>query len=166
MSSIKVEPQFEAIAGTKLFRATNTDKEIIKAGETYYMCFQGVWFMSNTATGPWALATTIPAEIYQIPPSSPAHSVTYVTVQDSTPDYVTYAAYPGYTGLMIGWGCAVWGTGWYYPPYYWYGGYYPILLPVLPHLRIRCLVQPLHRLSTDCGKDLWTIRRRWFWSTI
>jgi hypothetical protein len=26
---------------------------------------------------------------------------------------------------MIGWGCAVWGSGWYYPPYYWYGGYYP-----------------------------------------
>jgi len=123
------EPQFDAIAGTKLFRATNTDKEIIKAGATYYMCFQGVWFMSNTATGPWALATTIPAEIYQIPPSSPAHSVTYVTVQDSTPDYVTYAAYAGYTGLMIGWGCAVWGTGWYYPPYYWYGGYYPIYYP-------------------------------------
>ena len=31
------EPQFDAIAGTKLFRATNTDKEIIKAGATYYM---------------------------------------------------------------------------------------------------------------------------------
>jgi hypothetical protein len=30
---------------------------------------------------------------------------------------------------MIGWGCAVWGTGWYYPPYYWYGGYYPVYYP-------------------------------------
>ncbi len=23
---------------------------------------------------------------------------------------------------MIGWGCAVWGSGWYYPPYTYYGG--------------------------------------------
>ena len=27
--------------------------------------------------------------------------------------------------MMIGWGCAVWGTGWYYPPYGYYGGFYP-----------------------------------------
>ena len=26
-------------------------------------------------------------------------------------------------------GAAVWGTGWYYPPYYWGGGYYPIYYP-------------------------------------
>ena len=32
---------------------------------------------------------------------------------------------------MIGWGCAVWGSGWYYPPYM-YGGYRPIYYPY-PH---------------------------------
>jgi len=31
----------------------------------------------------------------------------------------------GYTGMMIAWGTAVWGTGWYYPPYVWHGGLYP-----------------------------------------
>ena len=126
------DPQFQPIQETTLQRATNTDKEIIKVGETYYLCYQGVWFQANTAKGPWTLATSVPQEIYQIPPSSPSHSVTYVTVQpdeDDNDDWVTYAAYAGYTGLMIGWGCAVWGTGWYYPPYYWYGGYYPIYYP-------------------------------------
>ena len=123
------EPQFDLIPGTALLRASNTDKEVIKAGHTYYLCFQGVWFMSENPKGPWALATDIPPEIYNIPPSSPAHSVTYVKVENADSQYVTYASYAGYTGLMIGWGCAVWGTGWYYPPYYWYGGYYPIYYP-------------------------------------
>ena len=122
------DPQFQPIQETTLQRAVNTDKEIIKVGETYYMCYQGVWFQANTAKGPWTLATSVPQEVYQIPPSSPSHSVTYVTVQpdeDDNDDWVTYAAYAGYTGVMIGWGCAMWGTGWYYPPYYYGGIYYP-----------------------------------------
>ena len=126
------EPEFEAIQDTQVARAKNTDKEIIKFKDAYYMCYQGVWFMSNNPKGPWTLATSVPEEIYQIPPSSPSYSVTYVTVEqdeDKDDDWVTYAAYAGYTGLMVGWGCTVWGTGWYYPPYYWYGGYYPIYYP-------------------------------------
>src|SRR4029078_13562242 len=67
--------------------------------------------------------------IYNIPPSSPAHSVTYVKVENADAEYVTYAAYAGYTGLMLVWGCGVGGTVCYYPPYYWYGGYYPIYYP-------------------------------------
>lgn len=125
------DPQYQNIQGTQLQRAANTDKDVIKFGDMYYMCYQGLWFISNSPKGPWTLAESVPKEIYQIPPSSPAHSVTYVTVQDddNDDDWVTYAAYAGYSGLMIGWGCAVWGTGWYYPPYYWYGGYYPIYYP-------------------------------------
>lgn len=126
------EPQYENIQGTQLQRAANTDKEIIKYGDTYYMCYQGVWFTANSPKGPWTIATSVPEDIYKIPPSSPSHSVTYVTVaedDDDDDDWVTFAAYAGYTGLMVGWGCAVWGTGWYYPPYYWYGGYYPIYYP-------------------------------------
>jgi hypothetical protein len=125
------EPQFQNIDPTQLQRAVNTDKEIIKVGDMYYMCFQGVWFTANTAKGPWNIAGSVPGEIYKIPASSPAHSVTYVTVEpddDSDDDWITYAAVAGYTGMMIGWGCAVWGTGWYYPPY-WSGGYYPIYYP-------------------------------------
>ena len=121
------DPQYTQISGTALQRAANTDKQIIKVGETYYMCYQGIWFQSNSPKGPWTLAESVPRDIYNIPPSDPAYSVTYVTVQDDDDDddWVTYAAYAGYTGLMIGWGCAMWGTGWYYPPYYYGGIYYP-----------------------------------------
>ena len=126
------DPQYQPIDGTQLQRAVNTDKDIIKFGDMYYMCYQGIWFQATTAKGPWTIATSVPKEIYQIPANSPAHNVTYVTVEqddDDDDDWVTYAAYGGYTGLMIGWGCTMWGTGWYYPPYYWYGGYYPIYYP-------------------------------------
>lgn len=122
------EPQYETIQGTQLQRAANTDKEIIKVGDTYYMCYQGVWFMANSPKGPWTIASSVPQDIYKIPPSSPSYSVTYVTVaddDDDDDDWVTFAAYAGYTGLMVGWGCTVWGTGWYYPPYYYGGIYYP-----------------------------------------
>jgi hypothetical protein len=125
------DPQFQAIEGaTGVERAANTDKDIIKYGDLYYMCFQGVWFMSRSATGPWEVASSVPQQIYTIPASSPSHHVTYVTVEDDDDDeWVTFAYVAAYTGMMVGWGCAVWGTGWYYPPYVYYGGFYPAYYP-------------------------------------
>jgi hypothetical protein len=120
------DPKFEQIQGTKVYRAVNTDKDIVKVGDLYYMCFQGVWFMSKTPTGTWEVATSVPKEIYDIPPSSPAYNITYVTVNQANPtdDYVTCSYAAGYTGLMIAWGVAVWGSGWYYPPYAYGRVYY------------------------------------------
>jgi len=125
-------PQFEPIAKTSVARAVNTDKEILKVGGMYYMCFEGVWFVSNMASGPWTVADTIPQEIYEIPISSPAHDVTYVTVQNFDDDEVTFAAAAAYSGTMVAWGTAVWGSGWYYPPYYYPGAYYPVYYPYYP----------------------------------
>ena len=121
------QPQFEPIQGTTLARAVNTDKDIVKVGDLYYMCFQAVWFVSRTPTGPWEVARSVPGAIYTIPASSPISHVTYVTVEDDDPqdDWVDFAYAAGYTGMMIAWGTAVWGTGWYYPPYVWHGGLYP-----------------------------------------
>jgi hypothetical protein len=127
------EPQFQPIEATTVARATNTDKDVIKVGDLYYMCFQGIWFMARSPNGPWEAAETVPREIYEIPASSPAHHVTYVTVvEDDDDEWVTYAAVAGYTGMMVAWGCAVWGTGWYYPPYVYYGGFYPYYRPYYP----------------------------------
>jgi hypothetical protein len=118
------EPKFEPIEQTSLQRASNTDKAIIKVGDMYYMCFDGVWFMGSSPQGPWQVTDSVPGEIYQIPVSSPVHNVTYVTVEDHDDEWVKFAAVAGYTGMMIAWGCAVSGSGWYYPPYVgWYGGY-------------------------------------------
>ncbi len=121
-------PEFKVIDGAQggLQQAVNTDKDIIKLGDTYYMCFQGVWFIAKAPTGPWTVADSIPKEIYSIPASSSVNHVTYVTVvEDDNDEWVTFAYVAAYTGLMIGWGCVVWGSGWYYPPYRWGGGYYP-----------------------------------------
>ncbi len=125
-------PQFESIEKTTVQRAVNTDKDIIKVGDVYYMCFQGVWFMSTTPTGPWAVTAEVPKQIYEIPASSPSHAVTYVTIEDTDNDSVEFATAMAYTGMMVAWGCVVWGSGYYYPPYYWYGGGYPIYYPHYP----------------------------------
>jgi hypothetical protein len=120
-------PEFTAIETTTVQRAVNTDKDVFKVGDVYYLCYQGVWFIGKSPTGPWEVATSVPQQIYQIPVSSPSHHVTYVTVEDDDDDdWVVFAAAAGYTGMMIAWGCTVWGSGWYYPPYWgWYGGGYP-----------------------------------------
>jgi hypothetical protein len=118
------DAKFETIAPTTVQRAVNTDKDVFLIGGKYYMCYNGVWFVGSSATGPWEVATTVPQEIYQIPASSSSNHVTYVTVEESNDDWVVFAAAAGYTGMMIAWGCTVWGSGWYYPPYYgFYGGY-------------------------------------------
>jgi hypothetical protein len=122
------DPQFQPIEKTTVERAVNTDKDVFKVGDLYYMCFQGVWFMSQSASGPWQVASSVPQQIYEIPASSPSHHVTYVTVEEDDDDddeWVAFAAAAGYTGMMMAWGCTVWGTGWYYPPYWGWGGYYP-----------------------------------------
>ena len=127
------DPQFTPIEKTTVARAVNTDKDVFKIGDVYYMCYQGVWFIGKSASGPWEVAESVPEQIYQIPVSSPAHHVTYVTVEeDNEDDWVTFAAAAGYTGMMVAWGCTVWGSGWYYPPYWGYGAYYPYYYPYFP----------------------------------
>jgi len=128
------DPKFEPIEKTTVQRAVNTDKDVFKVGDMYYMCYQGVWFAGKTANGPWEVASSVPEQIYQIPVSSPANHVTYVTIEDDddNDDWVTFATAAGYTGMMIGWGCVVWGSGYYYPPYVGYGGYYPYYYPYFP----------------------------------
>ena len=122
------DPQFTPIETTSVERAVNTDKDVFKVGDLYYMCSQGVWFVGKGSTGPWEVASSVPEEIYKIPVSSPSHHVTYVTVEeddDGNDDWVVYAAAAGYTGMMVAYGCTMWGSGWYYPPYVGWGGYYP-----------------------------------------
>jgi hypothetical protein len=118
------EPKFEPIEQTTVARAVNTDKDVLEVGNLYYLCFEGVWFRSTSATGPWEVADAVPKQVYDIPISSPVHNVTYVSVESSDDDTTTFVTEAAYSGMMVAWGCAMWGTGWYYPPYYWGGGYY------------------------------------------
>ena len=68
--SYQGEPQFQPVEKTTVSRAVNTDKDIVKVGDLYYMCFQGVWFMAKAPTGPWEVTGAVPKEIYEIPVSA------------------------------------------------------------------------------------------------
>jgi hypothetical protein len=127
-------PQFKPIESTALSYASNTQEKIIKVGDLYYLCFQGVWFLSTSPQGPWKTADSIPKEIYTIPPSSPVYNVTYVTQTTTSTGETEASSTAGYLGIFII-GVAVgstvcYGSGYYYPPYYYYGPYpYPIYRP-------------------------------------
>ena len=131
-AKVKVEyggdPKFEPIKGTSMAYATNTQDKVIKVGDVYYLCLQGVWFMSPNPQGPWTTAKSVPQEIYTIPPSSPVYNVTYVT-QTTNPDGTVQSGYTaGYLGAFVV-GAATGaiianGSGYWWPPYT-YGGYYP-----------------------------------------
>src|SRR5437868_4738131 len=132
-AKVKVEysggdPKFEPIKGTSMAYATNTQDKVIKVGDVYYLCLQGVWFMSPNPQGPWTTAKSVPQEIYTIPPSSPVYNVTYVT-QSTNADGTVQASYTaGYLGAFV-LGAATGaiianGSGYWWAPYT-YGGYYP-----------------------------------------
>jgi hypothetical protein len=127
-------PQFKLIEPTSMSYASNTEDKVIKVGDLYYLCFQGVWFMSTAPQGPWKTAASVPQEIYTIPASSPVYNVTYVTQTTTSSGEIEASATAGYMGMFII-GMAVgatvaYGTGYYYPPYFYYGPYpYPIYRP-------------------------------------
>jgi hypothetical protein len=126
------EPQFVPIESTTMFYAANTPNKVIRIGNLYYLCYQGIWFISTTSSGPWKTADSVPAVIYTIPPASPVYNVTYVVVSNPTPTTVEMSYSAGYMGMFV-MGMAigatvVYGTGYYYPPYVYWGPrpiYYP-----------------------------------------
>ncbi len=112
-------PQLQPIADTPLHYVVNCATPVIKMdGDAWYACQSGVWWVAGAATGPWAVATNVPAAIYSIPPSAPLHYVTYVRIYNFDEDFVWVGTTPGYYGAMVGSdGTVVYGTGYYYPAY-------------------------------------------------
>jgi len=127
-------PNFVAIDGTTMLYATNTPDKVIQVGDLYYLCLQGVWFMSASPQGPWTTASSVPQVIYTIPPSSPVYNVTYVTQVTTSDGYVQSSYTAGYMGAFV-MGAAVGaivasGSGYYYPPYIGHPAYgYPVYHP-------------------------------------
>jgi hypothetical protein len=137
------EPKFAPIQGTSVQSAVNTASQIFLVDNAYYWCNNGAWLTSSSPNGPWVYCTSVPPAIYTIPANNPAHNVTYVTVQESTPSTVVYNQTSGYSGeyvattgvVMFGMGLLTaalidnWDDDWddwdhhhYYPaPYYSYG---------------------------------------------
>lgn len=120
-------PQLKAIPGTTLQYVVNTATPIIMLdGQHWYAVENGVWFVAHAAQGPWLVATSVPAVIYSIPPSSPLHYITYVKVYNTSGDTVIVGYTPGYQGSTLDpvSGVVVYGTGYPYTPWVgsvWYG---------------------------------------------
>ena len=112
-------PQVQAIAGTPLQYVVNTGTAVIMvSGTSWYALQSGVWFTAPSANGPWSVATSVPATIYSIPPSSPLYYVTYVKVYGATSTVVYVGYTPGYYGAYVTpYGTVVYGTGYAYPAY-------------------------------------------------
>jgi hypothetical protein len=119
------DPKFEAVPGSQVEYALNTPESVLRIRGRYYVCDQGVWFAGDAPMGPWRVADSIPEdEIQTIPPESPVYNTRYVEVYDSTPDTVYVAYTPAYLGSYPYYGSVVFGTGWYYRPW-WGAAYYP-----------------------------------------
>ena len=113
-------PDFRLIEGTNVRYAVNTATPVVSVlgSNIYYAVENAVWFSSSGASGPWSVATSVPQEIYTIPPSCPIHYITYVQIYGHTPTKIFMGYTPGYYGTVVSWdNVVVYGTGWNYPPY-------------------------------------------------
>lgn len=115
-------PKFEKIEGTSFLYAANSDKTVLKSNQKYYCVDDGIWFESDQAEGPWQVSVAVPEGVEDIPPSSPVYNVKYVYIYDHTPDVVYVGYTPGYYWSFPYYGSVIYGTGYYYRP--WYGAYY------------------------------------------
>lgn len=116
------DPKFAPLEGTDMEYATNTSSSVILDNGVYYSVDNGVWFQSPNPTGPWTVCTQRPEEVDRIPPNSPLYNIKYVNVYDVTPDYVYEGYTPGYLNTYIYGPTVVYGTGFYYNP--WFDGFY------------------------------------------
>jgi hypothetical protein len=116
------DPQFAPLQGTDMQYATNTGSPVLQENGVYYSVDNGVWFQAPSPNGPWTVATDRPAQVDQIPPTSPDYNLKYVNIYDVTPDYVYMGYTPGYLNAYIYGPTVVYGTGFYYNP--WFNGFY------------------------------------------
>jgi hypothetical protein len=115
-------PKFSKIESTSVSYAENSDKTVLLINSKYYCVDDAIWFVSSKATGPWEVCVEVPDEVQDIPPSSPVYNVKYVYVYDYTPSVVYVGYTPGYYGSYVYYGRVVYGTGYWYNP--WYHTYY------------------------------------------
>ncbi|GMU68858.1 MAG: hypothetical protein AMXMBFR37_11900 [Steroidobacteraceae bacterium] len=117
--------RFESIPDTDLKYAVNTSSQVILADDRYYAVEQGVWFIADSPYGPWQVSETRPVGIDEIPASSPVYNTRYVYIYDVRPDVIYMGYTPGYLWAFPYGGTIVYGTGYYYRPWFGPTYYYP-----------------------------------------
>ena len=112
------DPEFAEIEGTSMQYALNTGTQVLRADGNYFAVDEGVWFVSSTPEGPYQVATERPADVDLIPADCPNYNVKYVYIYDVQPEVVYVGYTPGYTSSYVYGGTVVYGTGYYYVPWY------------------------------------------------
>jgi hypothetical protein len=113
---------FKKIDGLNLEHAVNTESSVFKDKNTYYLCDNAIWFVSNNPNGPWTVSDKRPNEVNKIPASNPQYHTKYVYIYETTPKVVYVGYTPGYSGSYIYHNTVVYGSGYYYNP--WHNGFY------------------------------------------
>lgn len=112
------QPAFADVDGVEgLQYGTNASQPTFGFGGAFWCCADGMWFTGQSANGPWAITDTVPKQIYQVPPTNPDYSATYVEIYGSTHGddgslaSVTFGFTAGYLGTYLHDGTTVFGTG-------------------------------------------------------
>ena len=113
------EPTWVQVTGLAVEYAENSADAVFRLpGGLFYTCRDGVWYDGKAPTGPFTVATSVPDVLRHLPADCPWYNTSYVTVYQSTPEYVWCGYTPGYMGWYVYGGCPIYGTG------YWYRGWY------------------------------------------
>ena len=115
------DPEFQSCVEGVSY-AINTDKPVLLIDGKYYCVDSAVWFISSGPSGPWQVATEVPAVVQELPADCPVYNVKYVYIYESTPEVVYTGYTSGYHGYYASGPCVVYGTGYHYAP--WWGNYY------------------------------------------
>jgi len=120
-------PILEPVPDTPLSSVFNSPQAILRVSASqWYAVENGLWFTAASLSGPWSVASKVPAVIYSIPPNSPLYYVTFVKVYAATPQYVVVGYTPGYMGVVVAPdGMVVYGTGYTYVSYVGTTVWYP-----------------------------------------
>ncbi len=112
-------PVWQPIGGTSVKVLANCATPVFQLSDgSCYAVQNGVWFTASQFNAPWVVATSVPSDIYTIPPSSPYYYVTFVRIYNATANDVLVGYTPGYFGSYVQDGTVVYGTGYSYAPYY------------------------------------------------
>lgn len=111
------DPQFADVPGGEVAYAVNSISAVFRVLGRYYLCQDGIWFVSDYPWGPWSVCPNVPPVIYLVPPSCPDYYCVYSTVLGATSDVVYFGCTPGYFGCYLLGGIPVFGTGWRYHPW-------------------------------------------------
>lgn len=110
-------PIFEPIKGTSMQLAVNTATTVFQANGKFFALDNGIWFVSNSATGPWVVSDERPEEVTKIPPDCKAYNAQHVHIYETNTEYVVTGYTQGYTQTFVQGPTIVYGTGWMMSPW-------------------------------------------------